>query len=47
MAANESAKDLSSCDEFVQCTCTLLSDNPAVRQGRRDLIVDHLILAST
>ena len=26
--------------------CTLLSDNPAVRLDRRDLTVDHLILAN-
>ena len=47
MATDESDKDsrrVNSCDEFVQCT--LVSDNPAVRRGRRDLTIDHLILAN-
>ena len=47
MATNERAKD-SSCvnsyDEFVQCI--LLSDNSAVRSGRRCVTVDHLIFAN-
>jgi len=43
MATNESDKNsrrVNSCDEFAQCT--LLSDNPAVRYGRRDLTADHI-----
>jgi len=47
MTTNENAKHprcVSNCAEFVQCT--LLSDNSAVRKGRRDHTVDHLILAN-
>jgi len=49
MATNEGTKDsrrVSSCDEFMQCRPTLMFHNPAIRWGRRDLTVDHLILAN-